>query len=590
MQFDDRLATVLRSDAGGPRAARTQFRQLLDLLGSSPDEDAGLATTTYRQLEEQVEGLSPAEQKALVLRPAIERRDQRLLTFLGYRRLDELAEVIPSEERSRILREPGLRLRNRRLLAFLAEGDAKPAAAAVATARLDEEDWLILIPKLPVLARGFLRHRRDLPESVRELLARMGVRDNVLPYPEGTAITADDVLELDTPESVAPEDTGGIRALRQRIEAFREAKRDGPKDPRLPLGDGIEAEDDAGIEAFAFAMDSTGRIDWADDRVAPLVVGIRPGLPGPISLASLDPAAMRLLEKRQILRGAPVTITAASAISGEWLLDATPQFSSEGGNYTGHVGRMRRPVHAPADVEQGDSEADRMRQVLHELRTPVNAIQGFAEIIQQQIFGPAPNEYRAHAAAIAVDAAKLLAGFDEVDRLSKLQSGAMEMEKGTADMREVVQETLSRLDGVLRTRNSGFRLVVKGDGFATGIDRTELLGTSWRIFASLAASLAPSEVLKVKLSSDGETITMRCRLPAALADNPDIFSAPVPEQRPAMSAGMFGSGFSLQLARAEIRAAAGEFTVDKGRVVVNLPVLTDSPEAHSTLAGDGDAA
>ena len=36
MQFDDRLATVLRSGVAGERAARTQFRQLLDLLGSAP--------------------------------------------------------------------------------------------------------------------------------------------------------------------------------------------------------------------------------------------------------------------------------------------------------------------------------------------------------------------------------------------------------------------------------------------------------------------------------------------------------------------------------------------------------------------------
>ena len=33
MHFDDRLATVLRHRAAGERAAKTQFRQLLDLLG-----------------------------------------------------------------------------------------------------------------------------------------------------------------------------------------------------------------------------------------------------------------------------------------------------------------------------------------------------------------------------------------------------------------------------------------------------------------------------------------------------------------------------------------------------------------------------
>jgi len=39
MLFDDRLATVLRSGAAGERAARTQFRQLLDLLGSIAPTD-----------------------------------------------------------------------------------------------------------------------------------------------------------------------------------------------------------------------------------------------------------------------------------------------------------------------------------------------------------------------------------------------------------------------------------------------------------------------------------------------------------------------------------------------------------------------
>src|SRR3546814_1861100 len=34
MFFDDRLATVLRHRAAGEHAARTQFRQLLDLLGN----------------------------------------------------------------------------------------------------------------------------------------------------------------------------------------------------------------------------------------------------------------------------------------------------------------------------------------------------------------------------------------------------------------------------------------------------------------------------------------------------------------------------------------------------------------------------
>ena len=50
MLFDDRLATVLRSGAAGEQAARTQYRQLLDLLGSGPVAVQGpLVLAAYRR-------------------------------------------------------------------------------------------------------------------------------------------------------------------------------------------------------------------------------------------------------------------------------------------------------------------------------------------------------------------------------------------------------------------------------------------------------------------------------------------------------------------------------------------------------------
>ena len=118
MQFDDRLATVLRMRADSDAVLRSQFRQLLDLLGTA--QEGGDET----------------------------------LRSQAYGRLSELMDALPQEEQSQILRGPGLRLRSPGLLAFLADGEAKPAAAAMATARLSENEWLALIPDLPVTARG----------------------------------------------------------------------------------------------------------------------------------------------------------------------------------------------------------------------------------------------------------------------------------------------------------------------------------------------------------------------------------------------------------------------------------------------------
>ncbi|MXO72552.1 sensor histidine kinase [Altererythrobacter buctensis] len=543
MMFDDRLATVLGSPVGGETAARTQFRQLVDLLG-----------TPGRNTD------SPLEARA-------------------WARLAELGELIPAEERSRILRDPGLRLRDPRLIGVLAAGDAKPAAAAMAVARLDEAQWRTLIPTLPVMARGFLRHRRDLPQGTRELLRHLGAGDMLLPQPEG-ATAPSPLAPAPPPPGTVPE-RDSIRALLRRIEAFREGRRPdaaaGPLDPRLPLGDVAEDEAAPAPPAqFAFTADETGRIGWTDDAVAPLLCGLRLGPAGPGSVAALEDRAVRAMQGRQPLHGAALAIDAAPAITGDWRVDAEPVFAP-GGAFTGWRGRLRRPVFLPAPEAPPaptDTPQDRMRQVLHELRTPVNAIQGFAEIIQQQLFGPAPNEYRAHAAAIAVDAAKLLAGFDEIDRLSKLEAGALELDQGEADLREVVELTVRRMEGVLRSRGAGFAVQGAEERLPTTLDRPELMVLVWRVLASLAGALAPSEVLGAELSIDDSQASLAVDLPGSIARAADPFALPLAEQRPVLSAGMFGPGFTFRLARAEAEAAGGTLAFADDTVTLRLPLLT----------------
>lgn len=67
-------------------------------------------------------------------------------------------------------------------------------------------------------------------------------------------------------------------------------------------------------------------------------------------------------------------------------------------------------------LAHGEFDGDDLRQALHELRTPVNAIQGFAELIREELFGPAPERCRRLAQGIADDAALILAGLAAIER------------------------------------------------------------------------------------------------------------------------------------------------------------------------------
>ncbi|MFC3101310.1 histidine kinase dimerization/phospho-acceptor domain-containing protein [Altererythrobacter lauratis] len=621
MQVDDRLATVLRAPPSGDRAARTQYRQVIDLLGSRPAAPGDMSPAQYRSLAARVELVPADEWQRRVIEPALAGHNPHLLAYLGWRRLDELARLIPDAERARILREPGQRLRNRHLVAHLAVGDVRSAAAAMAIAQLDEAEWLDLVPRLPVMARGFLRHRRDLPPSVARLLGSLGVTDMTLPAPDGTPVPGEIAPHTEAPAQAPtpapapgpgtfpPAERDGIRALLHRIEAFREGRLRSAEESRLPLGD-LEGEDGGPastsgnpmIDRFDFRTGVDGRIAAADADIAPLLVGMLLSREGPGVLAVLDQGAASAFDLRQPLRAARLEIDAASAVSGTWRIDAEPEFTPVTGHFAGYRGRARRwqeplPLAAapPATADLSpDSGEDRIRQTLHELRTPVNAIQGFAEVIQQQVFGPAPNAYRALAAGIAVDAAKLLAAFEEVDRLARLESGALALAQGDADLHEAVAETLRRLEGVLRPRGAAIALQATGDAFPTPLAREELLLLVWRILATLAGAVAPGEHLHAQLEPTAQpsspAVTLTCNLPRSIAAQDDPFAPMRKDKSQLLSATMFGTGFALRLARAEAEAAGGSLEICADNLALTLPLLTAPEQAHSTAERGEDAA
>jgi signal transduction histidine kinase len=578
--FDDRLATVLRQRATGEGALRTQYRQLLDLLGKDRTSARG--------------------------------NDQSLLAA-AWLRMDALAEAIPAADRARMIREPGWRFHSPDLANHLADHEPEVAAAAITRADLTSDDWATLIPRLPVRARGFLRLRRDLPIDVEALLARLGVHDRGLPAPTSASATAHFakpaqvpttpeaaiVVPAPTPLRPVPSaphpprhaDDGGrteISALVERIAQYRKAREnnafDSEQSPRLPLGELTERPARA-IASFGFAADTSGRIGWAAGEAAPMVVGTR--------LFAVQPAGAnseriaRAFARRQPITAAPITLSGAPAIAGEWVIDAEPRFSDDG-HFTGYLGRFRRAAD-PAAVPTGPEarEADRIRQLLHELRTPVTAVQGYAEVIQQQLFGPAPHEYRALAAAIAADAARILAGFEELDRLARLETGTMSMEPGETDLAALVRRTAAQLEPVLGLQSAGFAL-----GFGPEItlfirlDPEDAEALIWRLMASIGSACARDERITLRIEPmigpHSAAARLVCELPASLAGEPNLFAATARSNAPgAINAGLFGTGFALRLARAEARAAGGSLQRDGAEIALSLPLLTGIDELSS---------
>ncbi|MEO1731228.1 MAG: histidine kinase dimerization/phospho-acceptor domain-containing protein [Pseudomonadota bacterium] len=585
MFFDDRLSTVLRQEGSSEPAKRTQFRQLLDILGN-------------RKFG------------------AVEKRDRSLIAA-AWLRMDALGRSIPAKDRAAIIEEPSWRFRSADLAAHLSDFEPEVASAALNRAELSREDWLALIPRLPVRARGFLRLRRDLPPEVEQLLDKLGVYDRGLPSPAQSAgdtafplpqgseehiepeapppleLGEDEVVEeAPTPEArrspTDPIETGRseISALVERIAQFKrnreasdyDALTDSDRSPRLPLGE-IEQANVRRVNTFGFAANASGRIEWAEAEAAPMVIGTRLVPRRVLGERDRETPLERAFALRQPIAGYTAELQGAVAIAGDWIVDAQPRFTLEG-HFTGYVGRFRRP--GPQEGEGSDEsarEADRIRQLLHELRTPVTAVQGYAEVIQQQLFGPAPHEYRALAAAIAADAAHILAGFEDMDRLARLETGTIAMEPGETDLAMVLRQTSGQLTQVLAPRMAGIDLDI-ADTLVIRVpldqEETELL--IWRFLATLGGGCGANEFLDAELLTREDAVVLTCDLPRKLLEEEDIFTAEGKPVGTAINAGIFGAGFALRLARAEARGAKGSLSHTDGRITLKLPMLVETAD------------
>ena len=95
----------------------------------------------------------------------------------------------------------------------------------------------------------------------------------------------------------------------------------------------------------------------------------------------------------------------------------------------------------------------------HEVRTPLNAIVGFADILRQELYGPLGEKYRATAADLQTGASHLLQLIDDIVDLSKAGAGKLELYDEAVDFAEPAAAAIS----MLRQSAEGASIVLAAD-------------------------------------------------------------------------------------------------------------------------------
>jgi PAS domain S-box-containing protein len=89
----------------------------------------------------------------------------------------------------------------------------------------------------------------------------------------------------------------------------------------------------------------------------------------------------------------------------------------------------------------------------HEFRTPLNSINGFAEMMSHEMLGPLPEHYKEYAKLINTSGMHLLKIISDVLDMSKIEAGKMELNEEPTNVTAIVDEAIALIDEQARQNN-----------------------------------------------------------------------------------------------------------------------------------------
>lgn len=605
MRFNDSLETVLAADVSTPLGAELAWRQLVDLVGRGRAAPLDRAIETLWALRARVplkvreataRALAFADPPAPLVRLMATEAIPIAAPVLRHARLSDaewtaLLPRLSSAGRAVLRHRRDLSAGVRQALATYGAIDfvLLPAAASEAPAAP--------APAAPAAPPAF-RH----PSWQRAL----GAIEAEVPEPAIEAAplppfvdSGDGAAEPDGGFAVVPpmedSDFASFASIAASLPAVREALRQQPAPEPTPTGAFPIAEVVARIDAFQrqreaapppprrapdrfqFETDRQGVICWIDgaERGALIGVSLDHGA-GPA--AAVDGVASGAFRRRARFDDARLVIGGRGELAGAWRISGVPLFDRESGRFTGYRGTARRP-RADEQAEPAGPTMESLRQLVHELRTPTNAIAGFAEMIEGEMIGPVPAPYKGYAATIVEQSRALLGAIEDLDTAARIEAQALELRAGEVALAPLVTRLLADLAPLARLRGAETAaqmppaLAVRADDRA--LER--LLG---RLLAVLISAAGRGETVRARARAEEHECVIAFSRPAGLLLDGAPLGADA-EAEAAAGVPLLGTGFALRLARNLARELGGALHIAEAGLTLRLPAAFADTMGHA---------
>ncbi|MDK2766907.1 MAG: sensor histidine kinase [Sphingomonas sp.] len=371
-----------------------------------------------------------------------------------------------------------------------------------------------------------------------------------------------DTIAPDTPHD-EPAGPFEIAEVVARIDAFYTLQQERAAHAPQPLR----------VDGFRFETDEQGVIRWVEGVSRAPLIGLSLELNASDGASRADGVAAGALRQRAVFSDARLIVVGGSDAAGEWRISGAPAFDRATGRFSGYRGTARRPRReesaVPSTPPPSSPAADSLRQLMHELRTPTNAIAGFAEMIEREMLGDAPPVYRERAGTIRMHARALLAAIDDLDIAARIEASALTLGSSEVTLRPLLSRIADDLAALAELRGAWIALpiddpVVRGDSRA--IER--MLS---RLLATLLSAARDGERVGIAIEEVGGLVAIAFDRPDALAayEGDALFNLDDEDE----DAALLGTGFALRLVRNIARELGGSLTVTDDAITVELAAM-----------------
>ncbi len=521
MRFDDRLATVLAQAAESPRDRAIRWRQLVDLVARSAGQgDPRLVTQAIAAIRADSAGIAESVRAATA------------------RAISGLPAPLP-------------------LLEHFAGDRLAVAAPLLASANLDPDAITALRAAASAEVRPFLDSLAPPP-----------------PAPASAAPPAEPPPAEPPAEAPAePEHVPSISEVVARIEKLRSSRERTASAAKPAAATPTTTTTPVSPSVFRWECNPGGEIDWVEGAPRGPLVGR--------SIATADPeegvddCVERSFVVRAPFRDCVLELGDEGPLAGTWTISGVPAFAAGDGRFVGYRGVASRDLDAGTAPEPappgGAPDHDSLREMIHEIKTPLNAIIGFAEIIDGQYFGPAHSRYRERAAEIVANARSLLEAAEDLDFAARLQSDRSRPGEGT-DLNAFLPGFIDKLQERARRQNVLLQLDSGAVAGRCALD-PELAERLLRRFAdAVLGAAAPGEALTFRVERKGERCAVGISRPATtvMATKDDLLD-------PEFTLGgggqaLLGLGFSLRLVNGLVGIAGGDLDIGDELFALSLPM------------------